>query len=480
MTTQAKKKQRRKRADSLPGTSAKTVGRVQRTESVDSGTASRDHTVVTEPTSGVQVLDRIQPRTGPDLEVAKPVVARPKKTLDKLYMDTGSLDTLLPGSKWDNIAANLWVDYVLDLKPKETALAELCTVYYKSGKKAQTKKKPASAKTDQVDKVVDFLEKFMEANGQWDYIREQDWFKKEGYVIGIEVNYYANRLGAGALPGFHKDTAGDNVFVNLIFDNDETIEGTEWFADVEEPSAERDKWQKSVLPKAYQADLNRARKDLDTTLGEAGKASNVSGGTVGKHAYVSWVDDLVWHATPTSVKRIVFDVPAAKEAYAKLDAEVDGNFEYEDKTRGGWIVGREIIATMAETPGPHLKKWLDTNNLKPQDIGVAEAKKAWKELYGGKQREAVQRYIDDVKVRMNQPWRITGLDSEASAKDDSLVGSKSITESPVGLSKRRRANSLPPSKELEKVRAKNTPRNFLRTWVRVLPPTTRVPGIDLT
>lgn len=485
MTSQAQRKKPRKRARSLTTMPTKTGARVQRSGSADSLTATKERTGLTEPTPtpAIQVPRPVKPRTGTGPEVAKPVAVRPKKTLDKLYMDTGSLDTLLPDSRWDTIAANLWADYALTLKPKEDKLAELCTIYYKAGQKAQTKEKPAAKDTDQIPKVVAFLEKFMEANGQWDYIRDQDWFKKDGYVIGIEVNYYANRLGAGAQPGFHKDTAGDNIFVNLIFDNDETIEGTEWFADVEEPSAARDAWQKKVLPKAYQTDLTRARKDLDTTLGETGKTGDVQGGTVGKHAYVSWVDDLVWHATPTAVQRIVFDVAAVKDAYKKLDPLVNTkDFGYHDATRGGNILGSEIIATMAESPGPHLKKWLAENNLKPQDIDTAKAKRAWTELYGGGARnpDAVKRFVADANERLKSPWRLTGNTSEASAQDDSLPGSKSIKETPVGLSKRRRANSLPASDELAKVRAKNTPRNFLRTWVRILPPTTKVPGIDLT
>lgn len=481
MTSQAKRKPR-KRARSLTSLPAKTGGRIQRADSVDSLTAPKGRTGLAESTPTIEVLDPLQPRTGLDLSIPKPVVVRPKKTLDQLYMDTGSLDTLLPDSDWSNIAFDLWVDYAAGLGKKQDRLAELCTVYYKAGKKAQIKEKPASKETQQVPKVVAFLEKFMEANGQWDYIREQDWFKEEGYVIGIEVNYYANRLGSGALPGFHKDTAGDNVFANLIFDNDETIEGTEWFADVEEPSAERDKWQKKVLPKTYQTALSQARKDLGTTLGETDKTSNVKGGTVGKHAYVSWVDDLAWHATPTAAKRIVFDMQAAKDAYRNLDPLVGKDFGYHDSTRGGNILGSEIIATMAEAPGPHLKKWLTTNGLRPQDIDVAQAKKAWNDLYGGGvlNPEGVRRYVADVQERLKSPWRIAGNLSEASAQDDSLLGSKSIKEAPVGLSKRRRANSLPPSEELAKVRAKNTPRNFLRTWVRLLPPTTRVSGIDLT
>ena len=456
-----------------------TTGGRGRTGSVDSGTATKERTELTESTPTTQVLDTILPRTEPELQIAKPVVVRPKKTLDQLYMDTGSLDTILPSSGWKDIAGKLKTDFTA-LAPKEEILAELCTVYYKAGKEAQTQEKAASKKTGQTQNVVKLLEKFMEANGQWDYIRDQDWFKRDGYVIGIEVNYYANRSGSGALPAFHKDTAGDNVFANLIFDNDDTIEGTEWFADVEKPSQARKAWQKSVLPPTYRSALNRARKDLGTTLGEAGKTEDVHGGTVGEHAYVSWVDDLVWHATPTAAKRIVVDNAAAADAYKKLNPLVDDAFWYKDSTRGGNILGREVVATMAEAPGPHLKAWMTTNKLRPQDIDVAQAKKAWKELYVG--GEGVKRYVTDAKERLKSPWRLTGRPSEASAQDDSLQGSRSITETPVGLSKRRRANSLPPSTKLAEARAasKDKSRNFLRTWVRVLPPTTKVPGIDLT
>jgi hypothetical protein len=476
MTSQAKRKPR-KRARSLPSRPTTTGGHVRRT-SVDSGTPTKVRTVLGESTPTIQVLDTIEPGTGPVLEVPKPVVVRPKKKLDQLYMDTGSLDTLLPDSDWSDIATDLWVDYAVGLGPKQDKLAELCTVYYKAGKEAQTKEKPASKDTEQVPRVVAFLEKFMEANGQWDYIRDQDWYKKDGYVIGIEVNYYANRLGSGALPGFHKDTAGDNVFVNLIFDNTDTIEGTEWFADVEKPGKTRKAWQKGVLPESYRTDLNRARKDISA---KTGKDEDVHGGTVGSHAYVSWVDDLVWHATPTAVPRIVYGVQDAIDSYDALDSSVDSDgFGFVDPVTKANVYGRAIIASMAESPGPYLFAWLNRNNLKPQDIDDAQAKKAWKELYGGNTEQSFRRYHSDTKARAKLPWRLTGDLSEASAPDDSLKGSKSITEIPVGLSKRRRANSLPASTELAEVRAKNTPRNFLRTWVRVLPPTTKVTGIDLT
>jgi hypothetical protein len=92
-------------------------------------------------------------------------------------------------------------------------VAELCTVYYAEGKERQVhslidakelkKLAPAtmedfdfdSLNEKEVSQTVDFLEKFMEANGQWDYIRNQDWYTGGKYVIGIDVNYYPDRSG---------------------------------------------------------------------------------------------------------------------------------------------------------------------------------------------------------------------------------------------------------------------------------------------
>ena len=481
MTGQVKKK--RKRTRSLPGKDTTPTTRPGRGTG-DTGTATKDHTELTQST----------PSKPPSTEVPDPLLAKPRteaqiplvvkeapKTLDKLYMDTGSLATILPENGWSDIAAKLKTVYTKGKGPKDEVLAELCTIYYKGGKKG-VRTLPSGKATDQIPNLVEFLEKFMEANGQWAYIKKQDWFNRDDCAIAIDVNYYANRAGSGELPSFHKDTGGNNIFVNLVFDNEADIEATEWFADVARPSPARQKWQESLLPTDYLDDLTRARQALWVELGETRDTSTVTGGiSKGKQAYVSWVDDLIWHATPTDKPRIVYTHKDALRSYIPLDRAVDGYFTYKDKLLGDNISGFEVIATMAEAPGPNLKAWLARKKLEPQDIDPDVARTAWKELYGGGSNEAKTRYFHDTQARAVSQWRLTGGYSEAVAKDKRLKDSSIIYESPVGLSKRRRFNSLPENqKALAAVRAanKNKGRSFLRTWVRILLPKVTISGVD--
>ena len=76
----------------------------------------------------------------------------------------------------------------------------------------------------------ELLEPFMTRNGQLPYIRGQEWYTLGRAVVDVSVNFYNNRPATAAL-GFHKDTAGDNLFVNLIFNNKKPILATEWTVD---------------------------------------------------------------------------------------------------------------------------------------------------------------------------------------------------------------------------------------------------------
>jgi hypothetical protein len=488
MTGLAHKKKTKRKLSITKDTTSKTgPGRdTGESTTIESGTQKKVRAEGTEPTPSSPTLTRVPDplSTEPMTDVQIPVVvATPPKTLDELYMGTGSLDTILPDSGWPELAAKLKAVYTKGKGPTEEILEPLCTIYLKQGKPTQYLTLKAGRRTDQIPNVVAFLESFMKANGQWDYIQKQDWFKSDGHVIGIDVNYYANRRGAGDLPEFHKDTGGNNLFVNLVFDNEADIEATEWFADVDDPSKERQGWQSRLLPKSHMTDLALARKTLGAKLGPTGKTDPVAGGSVGKHAYVSWVDDLVWHATPTDKARIEFTSKAATASYLALDKSVDGDFQYTSKELGGDILGYEVISTMAETPGPHLKNWLAKNSMLPQDIDFHHAQQIWKDLYGGGGDDALRRYIKDMTVRRSEPWRLTGKYTEAVAEDKRLRNTRSILEAPIGLSKRRRFNSLPSSQEgLAAVRAanKNKGRSFIRTWVRILKPTVTVDGIDLS
>jgi len=406
-----------------------------------------------------------------------------KSELDSLVMQTGSVDKLLgPDDKtWPTLAGELKKTFKAN--PSENILAEVCTVYYTHDKQqGDIKKLPGSQQlvNGEVEQTVSFLENFMNKNGQWDYIKKQDWFTGGKYKIGIDVNYYANRpVNQEEMPGFHKDTGGNNIFVNLIFDNKDPIESTEWFADLSEPSKARRDWQAGLLPDSFRKALDDSRKSLQDTYGDD---EEVRGGiSEVPNTYVSWVDDLVWHATPTAKARINFDASAAATAYDSLDKEAMGyeNFVFYSYQFGRWMYGAEILGSMAESGDTELSKWLKQQipPLSAQDIDVATAKGAWEKLYSGP--EGRDKFIMDAKTRVasNPNWRITGTTSEANAHDPRLSQPRnSILETPRTLSTRRRANSAGPERKdpneqkVSTVRKDNAdkPRSFLRTWVRIL------------
>jgi hypothetical protein len=319
--------------------------------------------------------------------------------------------------------------------------------------------------------TVAFLKKFMDARGQWRYIESQDWYKNHEYVIAIEVNYYGNRSGQAYTmsPLFHKDTGGNNLFVNLIFDNKKPIEATEWFVDVQEPSGKRAEWQKTLLPEAHLKDLAALRRQLQ----ESGEYATpkVNGGVLeGENIYVSWVDDLVWHATPSLNKRIAYTADAAIEAYTLISI---GLKEGKTFTQGAVRIHPvELLATIADEPNSRLAKWLATEQKRIQDLDFELARTAWLALY----EPNAAGFSKDVKLRGEKPWHMVGDVAQSISRDARLdkpdLKAPTIEETPAGLSMVRRANSLDKGRLQETAEAnKAVPRSFIRTWVRVIPRT---------
>ncbi|PSL53976.1 hypothetical protein B0I31_10730 [Saccharothrix carnea] len=394
------------------------------------------------------------------------------RTLQSLLMDTGGLADLLDADTvqtWARLSEGLRRSFEsflaqMDGTTRPSYTADLCTAYYAYGKPTRLKEGFLGTKFTGVSTiVVELLEKFMRRNGQWTYLEQQDWFRSGDYVVAVEVNYYPDRSGANDRPEFHKDTAGINVFANLIFANTQPMEATEWFADLEEPSAKRAQWQRDHLPAGYLKDLGLARVAL------RGKDTGaVPGGVAHKqYTYVSWVDDLVWHSTPAERRRVKFTAEAARRAYPKLNATLAGDFGFVDQELQVAVLGAELVRSFADDPGTHLHRWMVEQKQPVRDIDTART--AWRAVYqgdGGKTR-----YDQDADTRSRMTWRITGKYAIANSPDPNLPGSEEILETPAGLSNRERSNSLDEHQEaLRKVRAANvgTPRAFIRTWVRLV------------
>lgn len=310
----------------------------------------------------------------------------------------------------------------------------------------------------------------MEKNGQSSYIKRQPWYLSGEYVIAIDINYYPDRTPYKGIPSFHKDTGGTNLFVNLIFDNALDIEATEWFADLAEPSARRARWQEKLLPPALLKEMGEARKNLEPEH----KGKDVRGGVArGEYIFVSWVDDLVWHATPSVNRRLELTGPLAATMYSKLNAEMgkslakhknEFRFEFVHDGATHWVSALSVLGSIAECPTTELHAWLKRQELAPQDLTNLNAQEAWRALYGGDQGK----YDKDVLERATKQWRV-GTESESIAYDLTVPGSKPIKETPVGLAGRRRTNSTAPDEvAAAELANRGIPRSFIRSWVRVL------------
>lgn len=401
----------------------------------------------------------------------------PVTTLDSLLIQTGELAEFdVYVARWSSLAGELRRAYPGDVW--KDSVAELCTVYYKHGKKPFTHTKPHGTSTEQIPVLTDFLHGFMEQNGQWPYIKSQNWYTSGEYVIAVDINFYPDRSGHKGTPAFHKDSGGNNIFVNLIFDNQDTIEATEWVADLTEPSVRRAEWQAKLLPPEHLKELAAARQSLTSEY----KDMEVSGGvTEGRYVYLSWVDDLIWHATPSRFRRVALTEAVAIDMYDALGRRIlepvqhnDKRFHFEHTVDSvpTWIGALAVLGSIAECESTALYQWLKTEKKGgTQDLTDTTGPEAWRALYAG--ATGRDTYVADVHKRAAQgTWRVTATSAEAIAKDTTLPGSESIQETPVGLSGRPRANS-DPSEEFLRVNALNadTPRRFIRTWVRILPAT---------
>ncbi len=383
---------------------------------------------------------------------------------------------------WINLAARLKKTFPWNTDKDE--VIHLCAAYYAHHKKPQISsyayfyeaRCDKAAFDELTNDTVTFLKEFMDVEGQWGYIEQQGWYMDGEYVIGIDVNYYPNRSNPKYTlsPLFHKDTGGNNLFVNLMFDNTQPIEATEWFVDVQPPSGKRTEWQQKLLPPAHLRELESLRKDLQTS-GEY-NSPRVHGGVIkGNNVYVSWVDDLVWHATPSLSERIVYSEAAAVAAWSsiRLAFHIGGTFSFRNQNRTVQMNPVELLGTMADEPETALCKWLTSQGKQVQDLDYELAVAAWAALYNDDD-DGSARFTRDAHLRGMSPWRLIGQVSQAITTDARLDQgdnkAPTISETPAGLSKVRRANSVDRD-ELKSVRAanKDVPRSFVRTWVRILP-----------
>jgi len=142
--------------------------------------------------------------------------------------------------------------------------------------------------------VVENTLKTMLDAGQFEYLRLAG-FPNDEWKILVEMHYM--RARPKDMAGFHKDTAGQSLFVNLNYHvPGHQLRGPEYVLNPP-PSAEHDKQigtpgREGTLPQEFLKDLHKTRTELpEPTWIE-------SAGTVEGLGYVAFVDEAIHHATP--------------------------------------------------------------------------------------------------------------------------------------------------------------------------------------
>ena len=387
--------------------------------------------------------------------------------LSDLMMITGSLKDVKvtwPKRVWDALMTNL-----------NSGVTVLGKVTLAMG--SNPKVDPAEPDFQTVLELLwdQFLRPFMNANGQIPYIQRQSWFTKHRAEVDIDVNFYKDR-GYGAELSFHKDTAGDNLFVNLMFNNQAPTPATEWIEDLATPLRTKRREMRKLMPKAMRAEIRTARKNIREDRHKPAGKKTIRGGIADEAAFVSWVDELIWHATPsvgrrTEVSGGMFDVLSAPERYwidektqihralrflSKFPDTRIGEIDAVRKSLHQWGFGTELVDGYMNSVVPEASiKINNVDNTFTYDRGPRY----------NEHMSDITRY----KAQLQAAPISLGIGQEL-APDPYGIGTKEFNQRTRIHRRTQRQNSIGSKVELaalREARTKNERRSFLRTWVRV-------------
>ena len=131
------------------------------------------------------------------------------------------------------------------------------------------------------------------AAGQLKYLQDNFAAINPTHVIIVDVDWYRERTQSDV--GFHKDSRGTTLFVNLTYNNAEKMQGASTKPDLEGQKALEEK-----LPQAVREDLRKRRKRYNRNP-EPGKVTERE---AGPYARLSFADPSIWHSTPLLGHRI--------------------------------------------------------------------------------------------------------------------------------------------------------------------------------
>ena len=321
--------------------------------------------------------------------------------------------------------------------------------------------------------VVENALKTMLDAEQFEYLRLAG-LPNDDWKILVELHYI--RARPKDMAGFHKDTQGQSLFVNLNYHvPGYKLRGPEYVLNPPRSKAHDEliygtPEQEGTLPEEFTNDLTKTREAL-------GQPTRIeSAGTVKEFGYVAFVDEAIHHATPWFGNRYVTPsefraylerkYPARFEAIVNADPEElarAGRKRGAAKKKGGYseLVEGDDLASFSKGDLTKWKKWRAM-------ITTSEPKRYTRHDFAGTmQAGEFDRMLEDIG---SQP------DAERQKARAGGWYAASIPEaglSPVKPENRpslvRTASNAKLTKKWPGQLPEDVPRKFIRSWVRAVP-----------
>jgi hypothetical protein len=300
---------------------------------------------------------------------------------------------------------------------------------------------------------------------QFEYLRLAGLPNAQWKIL-VEVHYI--RARPKDMTGFHKDTKGETLFVNLNYNvGDNKLMGPEFVINPD-PSPEHEKQIKGTgekprtLPSAFTDDLDVIRKKLP-------EPTEMKTGVVNPYGYVAFVDEAIHHATPYYGHRFV----TGKELRQYL---TQTSPEYVEITRAAEAYRKSWWPSSKWPFESYVKKSI----IAEDEIGTWQT---WLAMTGPDKDNATytREELGDMMSARDIDLMIETVGSyEGAARKGaggfygaSIPGSKGFY--PVNRPGRPPLVRQASTKVFKAVRPKplpdDVPRRFIRTWVRVVPET---------
>lgn len=296
----------------------------------------------------------------------------------------------------------------------------------------------------------------LNASGQLAYLDENFLEIAKTHAIIIDVDWYLKRTQSDV--GFHKDSRGTTLFVNLTYNNPQAMQGAATKFDREgQPALEKS------FPAEVQKDLARRRESYEAIKPDD-KVGDLKEEEVKAYARLSFSDPSVWHSTPLLGHRV-----------EKLPPPQDDDTLEKYLVRAGYppylyngIVNYYATTTPEECQAVYDDFVNDGETVENDDEleeKLQEAKYSSEDIYGYWEKYTPEEFWSSGKIDAIDKYNRHGISDEIKPVNTEKLNAEVKTRG------RRLSVDLTGRPKLQENldEEASRPRTFIRTWVRLVP-----------